>query len=74
MRIIFSIRSLLLTLGVLAISAASFAQFGVGVSITIAPPICPCMSSRYAQGTIISGSPVTGLMLMTITIGCRAPG
>ena len=32
------------------------------------------MSSRYARGKIISGPPVTGLTLMTITIGCRAPG
>jgi len=50
MRIIFSIRSLLLTLGVLAISAASFAQIGVGVSITIAPPDLPVYEQPVCPG------------------------
>jgi hypothetical protein len=50
MRIIFSIRSLLLTLGVLAISAASFAQIGVGVSITIAPPDLPVYEQPLCPG------------------------
>jgi hypothetical protein len=50
MHSIFSIRSLLLTLGVLAISAASFAQFGVGVSITIAPPDLPVYEQPVCPG------------------------
>jgi hypothetical protein len=41
MRIILSIRSLLFTLVLLAISAASSAQISVGVSIRIAPPELP---------------------------------
>ncbi len=41
MRILFSIRSLLMTLLMLTLSAASFAQIGVAVSITIAPPELP---------------------------------
>jgi len=50
MHSIFSIRSLLLTLGVLAISAASFAQFGIGVSITIAPPDLPVYEQPLCPG------------------------
>jgi hypothetical protein len=50
MRIIFSIRSLLLALGVLAISAASFAQIDVGVSITIAPPDLPVYEQPVCPG------------------------
>ena len=50
MHSIFSIRSLLLTLGVLAISAASFAQVGVGVSITIAPPDLPVYEQPVCPG------------------------
>ncbi|HEV3419336.1 MAG TPA: hypothetical protein VG075_03435 [Candidatus Acidoferrum sp.] len=50
MRTIFSIRSLLLALGVLAISAASFAQIGVGVSITIAPPDLPVYEQPVCPG------------------------
>jgi len=41
MRTIFSIRSLLLTLGLLALSAAASAQIGIGLSIRIAPPELP---------------------------------
>jgi DNA segregation ATPase FtsK/SpoIIIE-like protein len=41
MRIIFSIRSLFIALGMLVMSAASFAQVGLAVSITIAPPELP---------------------------------
>jgi len=50
MHSIFSIRSLLLALGVLAISAASFAQIGVGVSITIAPPELPVYEQPLCPG------------------------
>ena len=50
MHSIFSIRSLLLALGVLAISAASFAQFGIGVSITIAPPDLPVYEQPLCPG------------------------
>src|SRR5580692_5919443 len=50
MHSIFSIRSLLLTLGVLAISAASFAQVGVGVSIRIAPPELPVYEQPVCPG------------------------
>jgi len=41
MRLVLSIRSLLFTLGVLVLSASSFAQVRVGVSIAIAPPELP---------------------------------
>jgi WXXGXW repeat (2 copies) len=48
MRII--IRSLLLILGILAISAASLAQVRVGVAITIAPPILPVYEQPICPG------------------------
>ena len=41
MRFILSVRSLLFALVLLAISAASSAQIGVGISIRIAPPELP---------------------------------
>lgn len=41
MRMIFSIRSLLLTLGLLALSSVASAQIGIGLSIRIAPPELP---------------------------------
>jgi hypothetical protein len=50
MRIIFSIRSLLLALGMLAISAASYAQVSVGVAITIAPPELPVYEQPVCPG------------------------
>ncbi|MBZ5654529.1 MAG: hypothetical protein LAO56_04525 [Acidobacteriia bacterium] len=48
MRIIFSIRSLLFALAMLTISAASFAQ--VSVSITIAPPALPVYEQPLCPG------------------------
>jgi hypothetical protein len=50
MRIVFSIRSVLLALGVLAISAASFAQIGVAVSIAFAPPDLPVYEQPLCPG------------------------
>ncbi len=50
MRIILSIRSLLFALGMLVMSAASFAQVGVGVSITIAPPELPVYEQPACPG------------------------
>ena len=50
MRMIFSIRSLLLTLGLLAVSAASSAQIGIGVSIRIAPPELPVYEQPFSPG------------------------
>jgi len=50
MHSIFSIRSLLLTLGVLALSAASFAQIGVGVSVAFAPPDLPVYEQPLCPG------------------------
>jgi hypothetical protein len=41
MRVLLSTRLLLFTLGMLALSAASFAQVGVAISIRIAPPELP---------------------------------
>jgi hypothetical protein len=50
MRIIRSMGSLLLVLGMLAISAASFAQVRVGVAITIAPPELPVYDQPICPG------------------------
>jgi hypothetical protein len=50
MRIIFSIRLLLLAIGMLAIPAASSAQVAVGVSITIAPPELPVYEQPICPG------------------------
>jgi hypothetical protein len=50
MRIIVSIRSLLFTLGLLFMSAASFAQVRVGVAITIAPPELPVYEQPICPG------------------------
>jgi hypothetical protein len=50
MRFVLSIRSLLLALVLLAISAASSAQIGVGISIRIAPPELPVYDQPIAPG------------------------
>ena len=50
MRFILSIRSLLFALVLLAISAASSAQIGFGVSINIAPPELPVYEQPMAPG------------------------
>jgi WXXGXW repeat (2 copies) len=50
MRFILSIRSLLFALVLLAISAASSAQIGFGVSIRIAPPELPVYEQPMAPG------------------------
>jgi hypothetical protein len=50
MRFILSIRSLLFALVLLAISAASSAQIGVGISIRIAPPELPVYDQPIAPG------------------------
>lgn len=50
MRFILSIRSLLFALVLLAISAASSAQIGFGVSIIIAPPELPVYEQPIAPG------------------------
>ena len=41
MRKVFAIRSLLVAVGILLLSAASFAQFGVGVVVSFGPPELP---------------------------------
>jgi hypothetical protein len=50
MRFILSVRSLLFVLVLLAISAASSAQIGVGISIRIAPPELPVYDQPIAPG------------------------
>jgi hypothetical protein len=50
MRFILSIRSLLLALVLLAISAASSAQIGIGISIRIAPPELPVYDQPVSPG------------------------
>src|SRR5258708_3290655 len=50
MRILFSIRSLFMTLLMLTLSAASFAQIGVAVSITFAPPEFPVYEQPLFPG------------------------
>ncbi len=50
MRFVLSIRSLLFALVLLAISAASSAQIGVGISIRIAPPELPVYDQPIAPG------------------------
>jgi len=50
MRIIRSIGSLLFALGMLVMSAASFAQVRVGVAITIAPPELPLYDQPICPG------------------------
>jgi WXXGXW repeat (2 copies) len=50
MRTILSIRSLVFTLGILFISAASYAQVRVGVAITIAPPELPVYEQPICPG------------------------
>ncbi len=50
MRFILSIRSLLFALVLLAISAASSAQIGIGISIRIAPPELPVYDQPIAPG------------------------
>jgi hypothetical protein len=50
MRTLFSIRVLLITLGVLAFSTASFAQIGVAVSVTFAPPELPVYEQPLCPG------------------------
>ena len=61
MRIIPSIRSLLFALVMLAISAASFAQ--IGISISIAPPALPV----YEQPPL----PAAGLHLDARVLGLQ---
>jgi hypothetical protein len=46
----FSIRLLLIALGMLAISSASYAQVGVAVSVTIAPPELPVYEQPPCPG------------------------
>jgi hypothetical protein len=50
MRFVLSIRSLLFALVLLAISAASSAQIGVGISIRIAPPELPVYEQPICPG------------------------
>jgi WXXGXW repeat (2 copies) len=50
MRFILSVRSLLFALVLLAISAASSAQIGVGISIRIAPPELPVYDQPISPG------------------------
>src|SRR6266487_3375576 len=50
MRILFSIRSLFMTLVMLTLSAASFAQIGVAVSINFAPPELPVYEQPLCPG------------------------
>jgi hypothetical protein len=50
MRVILSIRTLLFTFVLLAISAASSAQIGIAVSIRIAPPELPVYDQPIAPG------------------------
>jgi hypothetical protein len=50
MRIVFSVRSLLLALGMMAMSAVSSAQVAVGISITIAPPELPVYEQPVCPG------------------------
>jgi hypothetical protein len=50
MRRLFSIRSLLFTLGMLLITACSHAQVRVGVAITIAPPELPVYEQPICPG------------------------
>ena len=50
MRFVLSIRSLLFALVLLAISAASSAQIGIGISIRIAPPELPVYDQPMAPG------------------------
>jgi hypothetical protein len=50
MRILYFIASLLLTLGILALPAASSAQVRVGVAITIAPPELPVYDQPICPG------------------------
>jgi len=50
MRILFSIRSLFMTLLMLTLSAASFAQIGVAVSINFAPPELPVYEQPLCPG------------------------
>jgi hypothetical protein len=50
MRIIFSIRSLLLALGMFLTTAGAFAQVGVAVSVTVAPPELPVYDQPICPG------------------------
>jgi len=50
MRIMFFVRSLLFVMGMLAVSAVSFAQVRVGVAITIAPPELPVYDQPICPG------------------------
>jgi hypothetical protein len=50
MRIMFFVRSLLFVMGMLAVSAVSFAQVRVGVAITIAPPELPVYEQPICPG------------------------
>ena len=68
------IRTLLFGLVMLSISAASFAQ--IGVAITIGRPRCLSMNSLFVQATVISGHPAIGPTITTsaITTWCRPHG
>jgi hypothetical protein len=50
MRFVLSVRSLLFALVLLAISAASSAQIGIGISIRIAPPELPVYDQPFSPG------------------------
>ena len=68
-----TIRLVLLTLLILAMPAASFAQFGV--AITIAPPALPVYTQPMAPvDEAICGRPATGLMERKATSGYRVRG
>jgi hypothetical protein len=67
-----NIRLLLLAVLILAIPAASFAQFGV--SITLAPPALPVYEQPMAPADGYCGRQATGLTAMKATSGCRARG
>ena len=73
MRFIFSIRSLLFALVVLAMSAASFAQ--IGISISIAPPALPVYEQPPLPAAgLSSGHLATGPTAKAIITGCQARG
>jgi len=67
-----NIRLLLLAVLILAIPAASFAQFGV--SVMIAPPALPIYTQPMLPQPVICGRPAIGLTGMKDTSGCLAPG
>ena len=72
MRTLVAIRSLLFTMLLMALSAASFAQ--IGISVSFGPPALPIYEQPICPGTVTSGRPVIGLGMEMIITGCPAPG